>query len=66
MNSDYLEDVKCFTGGIRGLSSSNLQTHKHGVKYQNGSGEVGDKVFGDPHENRPPYCVVVYYTKKLN
>lgn len=45
-----------FTGGIYDKANSNIQTHKHSIIPAYGP--------GGPHENRPPYHVVVYYTKK--
>lgn len=45
-----------FTGGIHDRANSNIQTHKHSIIPAYGP--------GGPHENRPPYYVVVYYTKK--
>jgi len=45
-----------FTGGVHDLANSNIQTHKHSITPAYGP--------GGPHENRPPYYVVVYYTKK--
>jgi hypothetical protein len=53
-----------FTGGVHDLQNSELQTHKHTLPNDLGNGNVNDP--GQAHENRPPYSVVVYYTKKLN
>jgi hypothetical protein len=53
-----------YTGGVNNYATSDLATHIHGI-----STEFGDLVLGNTgseHENRPPYYVVVYYTKKQN
>lgn len=54
-----------FTGGISNRPNSELQNHKHTISQINfGNGVLGDP--GSEHENRPPYLVTVYYTKKSN
>jgi hypothetical protein len=54
-----------FTGGINNLSQSELQTHVHAITQSNfGDGNPNNP--GSEHENRPPYYVMVYYTKKPN
>jgi len=55
-----------FTGGIHDKANSKLQTHRHLIHWENGTGQENNRPFGSPHENRPPYYVVVYYTKKPN
>jgi len=51
-----------FTGGIYDYQNSELANHKHSISTDFGNGTIGDP--GSEHENRPPYYVVVYYTKK--
>jgi len=51
-----------YTGGVNNYLTSNLATHTHSISTEFGNG--GSSVL--PHENRPPYYVVVYYTKKQN
>jgi len=53
-----------YTGGVHDYSNSKISTHKHSISTEFGNGTIGDP--GLEHENRPPYYVVVYYTKKLN
>ena len=54
-----------FTGGVHKLQSTELQNHIHAITQSDfGDGIVGND--GAPHENRPPYFVTAYYTKKLN
>jgi len=60
---DYL-DFPVFTGNI-GTSNTELRTHKHSISgLAFGDGDVDNP--GLEHENRPPYFVLVYYTKKQN
>lgn len=54
-----------FTGGVRNLENSELQTHTHNI-LQSDFGDGNPSNPGTEHENRPPYYVVVYYTKKPN
>jgi hypothetical protein len=54
-----------FTGGVHKLQQSELQTHKHAVA-QSDFGDGNPNNPGAPHENRPEYYVVVFYTKKPN
>jgi len=59
-NSNYQ-----WTGGVNDLANSELQNHVHSIDtYDFGDGDPNNP--GQPHENRPPYYVVNYYTKKPN
>lgn len=51
-----------YTGGVNDYQNSKISTHIHGISTEFGNGTIGDP--GLEHENRPPYYVVVYYTKK--
>ena len=53
------------TGGIHDRENSGLQTHRHSLT-QSDFGDGNPNNSGLEHENRPPYFVVVYYTKKTN
>jgi hypothetical protein len=53
-----------YTGGIYDYPNSNLAKHTHGLNVSLGNGVPGDPSTTS-HENRPPYYVVAYYTKKL-
>lgn len=56
-------DFPVFTGRDS-TSNSQLQLHKHSLVTDFGDGNENNP--GLEHENRPPYFVVVYYTKKQN
>lgn len=68
-NSDtpnYLDTLyPKLTGGIHDKQNSELQTHIHALT-QSDFGDGNPDNPGLEHENRPPYFVVVYYTKKQN
>lgn len=58
-------DYWSWTGGVHKRELSELQTHRHAISASDfGDGNPNNP--GTEHENRPPYFVVVYYTKKPN
>lgn len=58
-------DHSFWTGGVHDYENSELGTHKHSIPYDFGDPNNINEP-GAPHENRPPYMTVAFYTKKLN
>ena len=52
-----------YTGGIHDYNNSNLAKHTHDFGTSFGGGAPSASAQASPHENRPPYFVVAYYTK---
>ena len=52
-----------YTGGIHDYNNSNLAKHTHDFGTSFGGGVPSASAQASPHENRPPYFVVAYYTK---